>query len=347
MKALVTGGAGFIGSNVVRALLERGTEVRVLVLPGESTKNLEGLDVEIVWGNVLDQGGIKAAVAGCDEVYHLAAIYALWLSRPSLMRDVNVRGTRNVLAAARDAGVARVIHTSSIAVVGGAGRSTDATEESPFHLQNTGNLYATTKYEAHQVALEFADTGLDVRIVCPTGPIGPRDIGPTPTGKLMLMAINGPAAFIAETTTNFGDVRDMAEGHVLAAERGKRGEVYLVGNQNHTYEKVAKTAQRLAGIRRPILRLPHCVLLGASHVLTFWADEVTRRPPLITPSSLRISRLGLRADCSKAFTELGVPRRPLEDSLRDALHWFAEQGYVKSEKARRHLLELGPVQPLS
>src|SRR5581483_7895851 len=216
MKALVTGAAGFIGSNVVRALLGAGHAVRALHLPGEDVRNLAGLDVERVAGDVTDGPAMRRAAAGCDRVFHLAAIYALWTRDPERMRRVNVDGTRTVLEAARAAGVERVVYTSSIARFGGQGRGRRATEESPFALGPTGDGYSRSKFEAHEVARAFAGD-VDVVIVAPTGPIGPGDVGPTPTGRLLLRALTMPVVVVPDSATNFADVRDMARGHLLAA----------------------------------------------------------------------------------------------------------------------------------
>ena len=341
MKALVTGGAGFIGSHVVRALSKRNIEVCVMVLAGERTDNLDGLEIEKVEGNVLDVNAVRRAVAGCDRVYNLAAIYALWLPEPDLMRRVNVEGTTNVLGAAADAGVERVIYTSSIAVYGGQGLDRDATETSPPALAETGNLYVLTKIESHRVAMSFVDKGLDVRIVAPCGPIGPGDIGPTPTGRLVLSALNLPAVFILRTTNNVVDVRDVAEGHVLADEKGETGETYLLGNENLTHRQLAQRVFEAAGITRSVVPIPDGLAAIGGHVLQAWSQHVSRKPPLLTPSAMRTAKLGLRADCSRAFSKLGLPRRPVVESIRDALIWFAKNGYVTNARARENLLKMG------
>jgi dihydroflavonol-4-reductase len=326
MKALVTGAAGFIGSHVVRALVEAGHAVRALHLPGEELRNLAGLDVERVAGDVTDADDMRRAVAGCDWVFHLAAIYALWTRKPERMRKVNVEGTRTVLEAARAAGVRRVVHTSSIARFGGQGRGQRATEESAFALGPTGDLYSRTKFEAHEVARAFA-ADLDVVIVAPTGPIGPGDVGPTPTGRLLLRALTLPVVVVADTVTNFAHVRDIARGHLLAAERGRRGESYLLGHRDLTLAELARLALARFGVRRPIVRVPFSVARMAAHGAVA-AANVTGRAPLITPAAVAIAELGLAADCGKAVRELGLPQTPIEDALHEALVWFAAEGYL-------------------
>ena len=339
-KALVTGGAGFIGSHVVKELLNKGIETRVLVLPGENTRNIDQLEIEQFPGDVTDAAQMKQAAKGCDWVFHLAAVYALWLPRPEKMREVNVDGTTNVLRAAAEGGVKRVVHTSSIAVFGGQGNDRDATEESPFALGKTGNLYAQTKYEAHQVAKQFANEGLDVTIAAPTGPLGPGDVGPTPTGRLLLLAGLSPIVVLTDSISNMIDVRDVAKGHLMVAEKGRTGESYLLGNENISMREMAKIAQSVIGVKRPIVSLPRPILKGAARSLVFVSDKITRRAPLISPSAISIAQLGLRADCSKALSELGLPQTPLKVSIRDSLRWFAENGYISSPKKRARILRL-------
>lgn len=327
MKTLVTGAAGFIGSNVVRALLDAGHEVRALHLPGEDLRNLRGLDVERAAGDVTREDDVRAACRGRDVIFHLAAVYALWSRDPARMRRVNVEGTRRVLAAAREAGVRRVVYTSSIARFGGQGLTRRATEESPFALGPTGDAYARSKADAHDVAVAAAREQ-DVVIVAPCGPLGPGDVGPTPTGRLLLAALRLPVAIAAPTMTNFADVRDMARAHVLSAERGRRGETYLLGHRDLWLEDVARMALRAAGVTKRIVVAPFAAASAAAHAARAWADRVSQRPPLFTPEAVRIARLGLRADCQKAVRELGMPQSPVEDAIADAIAWFRREGYV-------------------
>ncbi len=327
MKALVTGAAGFIGSNVVRALVEDGHEVRALHLPRENVRNLRLLDVERMAGDVTDPEQMRAAVRGCEVVFHLAAVYALWTKDGGLMRRVNVEGTRNVLAAARAEGVRRVVHTSSIARFGGQGPHVEATETSAFVLGATGDPYSRSKAEAHEVAVEAAKEQ-DVVIVAPCGPIGPGDAGPTPTGRLLLSTVKMPIALVADTSTNFADVRDMARGHLLAAERGKRGETYLLGCRNVSLAEIARMALDALGTTKRIVVAPFVAANTVARGLRFVADRITRRPPLFTPEAVAIARLGLRADCTKAVRELGMPQSPIEQAVADAMAWFGREGYL-------------------
>jgi dihydroflavonol-4-reductase len=333
MKACVTGAAGFIGSHVVRQLALSGAEVRAMHLPHEDLRNLSnlsGLDVELVPGDVTDAASVRRAVAGCDRVFHLAAIYALWLPRPGRMREVNVSGTRNVLEASLAAGVERVVYTSSIAVFGGQGPTRDATEESPYRLGTTGDLYAQTKHESHALALELADR-LDVTIVAPCGPIGPNDVGPTPTGRILLAALAMPFVVVVDSATNFVDVRDVALGHLLAAERGRRGETYLLGAENWKLADIARAALEEKGLSKPVLEVPYPIARLGGVALLAWANHVGRKPPLFTPAAVAIAKLGLRARCDKAVRELGFAPRPVRTAVRDALLWFEDNGYVQRD----------------
>lgn len=328
MRALVTGGAGLIGGHVVRRLLARGWEVRVL----DVQRGRHGLEelagVQWCLGDVRDRETVSRAVKGCDWVFHVAAIYALWMRDPERLWQVNVEGTRRVLEAAAEEGVKRVVHTSSIAVYGGQGKGCVATEESPFRLGQTGDLYAISKYAAHQVALSFARKGLDLVIVAPTGPIGPGDAGPTPTGRLLLMGLRMPFGLVTETTSNFGDVRDIAEGHCLAAERGKTGESYLLGAENWGARELQGLSFALMGRKRPVFSFQGRLLDVLSHALV-GVSQTTGKAPLFTPAAIRIARLGLAADCRKAVRELGLPQNPIERALYDALIWFEKHGYTK------------------
>jgi dihydroflavonol-4-reductase len=335
--ALVTGGAGFIGSHVVRALVDDGWRVRALCLPGDDARNLAGLDVERVVGDVTDLESVRRACVGVRRVFHLAALYALWLREPARLHTVNVDGTRNVLRAAREAGVERVVHTSSIARFGGQGPTRRATEASAFALGSTGDLYSQSKYAAHEVALSAAANGQDVVIVAPTAPIGPGDVGPTPTGRLLIDALSMPVAVVVDTASNFGDVRDMARGHLLAADRGVSGESYLLGNEDHSMAEVSAICLKIVGVRRPVVRAPSFAAHAIARLAKAHADHVSHRAPMFTPATIEIARLGLRADCARAFRELGLPKRPLEESLRDALRWFAREGYVKDARLAARL----------
>jgi dihydroflavonol-4-reductase len=314
--------------------------VRALVLPTDDRRNLRGLPVDIAAGDVTDAASVASAMRGCDEVFHLAAIYALWTpDRGARMRRVNVEGTRTVLAEARRAGVRRVVHTSSIARFGGQGRGRRATEGSPFALGATGSAYAISKRDAHEVALEAVRAGQDVVLVAPCGPLGPGDVGPTPTGRLLLEALSLPVVTVPRTVMNMIDVRDVAAGHVLAAERGRPGESYLLGHRDLSARELAEMAASVTGRRVPIVEVS---LSGARVAAAAFAAlaGVTRRAPPITPEAVAIARLGLAADASKAVRELGLPQSPIERALADAIEWFGREGYLGRRRALRRALGL-------
>lgn len=327
MKALVTGAGGFVGNHVVRALLSAGHDVRALVLPREPRTNLAGLDVEIAVGDVTSAGDVASATRGVDAVFHLAAIYALWLRDPERMWNVNVKGTANVLAAAARSG-ARVVHTSSIARFGGQGRGRRATEASAFRLGLTGDRYSISKNAAHELAVRAAREGQDVVIAAPCGPIGPGDVAPTPTGKLLLACLSLPIVTVTATRTNFIDVRDVALGHLRAFERGARGDVFLLGHRDLSLAELARMALRVLGRDRPIVEVP-ALAAHAAGALSVALTRLTGRAPLLTPEAARIADLGLAADCSHAIRTLELPCTPIERAVEDSLAWFATHGYLR------------------
>ncbi|HEX6590761.1 MAG TPA: NAD-dependent epimerase/dehydratase family protein [Moraxellaceae bacterium] len=327
-QILVTGGAGFIGSSVVKLLRRRYPEarLRVLHLPKENLLNLQGVDgVELLPGDLLNPLDIKRAVAGCDVVFHLAAVYALWLPDMGIMDRVNVDGSRLVLEECLQQGVKRVVFTSSFAVFAGQGLDRACDERSSFALSESH--YSRTKYESHRLAEWYARHGLDVVIVCPAAPVGPGDVGPTPTGKIITELFRTPVAIALATEANYIDVRDCALGHVLALEKGRCGESYILGGENYTHADIVRRALRLTGLRRSLVVLPPDALKPAAHVLTLLA-RFTGKAPFTTPVELEITKKGLVADASKARHELGLTVRPIEETLRDAIAWFVQHGYI-------------------
>lgn len=330
-QILITGGAGFIGSHVVRLLRQRYPQarLRVLHLPRENLLNLRDLDgIELMAGDISRIEDVQRAVQGCEVVFHLAAIYALWLPDMSVLDRVNTEGTRRLLQACLEAGVKRVVHTSSIAVFAGQGQGNTASERSAFQLWESD--YSRSKYQSHIVAQEYARLGLDVVIVCPALPVGPGDIGPTPTGKIITQALTLPLLLAVETgPTCYIDVRDCAMGHVLALEKGVTGESYILGGENYDHYEILSRLTKLLGLHKPIHTVSLRVLKPLTQVATWVADHVTRRAPFFTPAEVAITRKGLKCDASKARRELGLQVRPIEHSLADAVQWFADHGYVR------------------
>lgn len=340
-QVLVTGGAGFIGSHVVRALLDRypGVRVRVMHLANDNLINLKGLDVELVIGDVTRPDQLDKAVAGCDAVFHLAAVYALWLPDMSVMQRVNVDGSRNLFEACGRAGVKRVVFTSSFACFAGQGLDTACTEQSPFALDYS--YYSRTKYESAKLAEAYSRLhGLDIVIVCPTCPVGPGDYGPTPTGRVLVEAFNTPFMLGIDTDSNYVDVRDCALGHVLAYEKGRTGESYILGGENYTHPDIVRRLLRIYQLKRPVLHVKPNWLRPVAYLSVALAERgILKKPPFMTPAELEIANKGLVADASKARRELGLPTRPIEESLRDAVNWFVANGYIRAEAVHAGLLE--------
>lgn len=330
-KALVTGAAGFIGSHVTAQLLEKNIAVRAFIKPGENTANLAGLDVEIMEGDILDREKVKKAVQGVDTIFHLAAIYAIWMPDWKWIYEVNLAGSRNVLwAAFKSDHIDRVVYTSSIAAIGTTPDKTPSNEATPFNQYGLGSHYVLTKYLSQQEALGFAANGLDLVVVNPAFPFGANDSGPTPTGKLIIDIISGLNRTAFKGGFNIVDVRDVAKGHILAAERGRTGECYILGNRNVTALEFMRMVHKAHTGREKkfIPTVPTSVLKGGTQALTFWADRVSKKPPLSTPVEISYAANYLYVDNTKAKTELGLDFRPVEDSIREAIAWFKKRKMI-------------------
>ena len=329
-KALVTGAAGFIGSHVVRLLLDDGVAVRALLYPGENRVNIEGLDVELVEGDICDAAAMRSAVRGVDVVFHLAAIYAIWMPDWSRIYDVNLLGSRNVLWAAMDEGVKRVVYTSSVAGIGISPGTQVSDETTPFNQFELGHHYVLTKYLSQQEALGFAANGLDLVVVNPGFPFGPHDVGPTPTGSILMDIVTGKNRWHFGGGLNVVDVRDVAQGHVAAAHKGRCGEMYLLSNLNVTMKELNDLVLKVVGeSSRITFSLPTSMVRTAAAGLAWRADRFTRKPPLSTPVEIDYASQYLFFDNAKARRELDLSFRPIEESIRDAIDWFTTMGYLR------------------
>jgi len=332
VTALVTGGTGFVGAHVVRVLLERGAgPVRCLVRPASDRSNLGGLDVDLAPGDLRDPGSLAAACRGCEEVYHCAADYRLFARDPSGIHASNTGGTRNLLAAARDAGARRIVYTSSVAALGLEHGEAPADETTPVDPAKIVGHYKRSKHDAERVAEQAAAEGMPVVIVNPSTPVGELDVKPTPTGRIIVDFLNGRMPAWVDTGLNVVDVRDVARGHLLAAERGRVGEKYILGNRNVTLRELLRMLAEITGRRAPRLRLPHWLPIAVAAVDTGRA-RCFGGEPRVPLESARMARKKMFFDAGKAVRELGLPQSPVEEALRRAVRWFEGNGYVAASR---------------
>jgi dihydroflavonol-4-reductase len=320
--ALVTGASGFLGWHVARLLLERGRNVRALVRPGSSVREL---DVEPVTGDLRDASSLRRAATGCGDVFHVAADYRLWAPNPDELYHSNVDGTRNLLAAAREAGVDRVVYTSTVGCIG-VPTGGEGDETRPVSLQEMSGAYKRSKFLAEQVALEYARNGFSVIIVNPTAPVGDHDFKPTPTGRIILDFLRGAMPAFIDTGLNLVDARDTAEGHLLAYDRGRVGERYILGCENLTLAQILERLARLTGRKAPFIRLPYAVAYAAGVVTTALAN-ITGRPPRAPLDAVRMARKKMWVSIEKARRELGFAPSPVDGALLRAVQWFEAHGY--------------------
>jgi len=324
---LVTGGTGFVGTHVVRALLERGRSVRCLVRGGSARTNLSDLPVETVEGDLREPASLAVAMRGVEVLYHCAADYRLSPRAAGAIFASNVAGTDNVLRAASDAGVSRIVYTSSVGALGLTADGSPADEETPLAPSTLVGAYKKSKNEAERIAREWASRGLPVVIVNPSTPVGERDVKPTPTGKLILDFLKRRMPAYVDTGLNLVDVRDVAQGHLAAAERCRIGERYILGNLNMSLKEILDTLASITGLPAPRLRLPHWVPLAAAAADAAWS-RVAGREPSIPLEGVRLSRHRMFFDSAKAVRELGLPQSDVVHALARAVTWFRENGYV-------------------
>jgi dihydroflavonol-4-reductase len=331
-QALVTGGTGFVGANVARELVAAGASVRVLARPGGDRRALEGVRVEFVDGDLLDRASVRNAVRGVQTVYHVAADYRLWTADPAALYRTNVEGTRTVLEAAGEAGVSRIVYTSSVGALGLPHDGGPGTEDTPVTLADMVGHYKRSKFLAEQVARELAGRGLPVVIVNPSAPIGPWDVKPTPTGQMVVDFMRGRMIATVDTGLNVVHVRDVARGHLLAAARGKPGERYILGHRDLALAELFRLLAEITGRRPPRFRVPYTLAwLGA--VCFEGVARVTRRPPAVPLTAVRMARKRMYFSPAKAVRELGLPQTDVRVALADAVAWFEAHGYARSKKA--------------
>ena len=323
---LVTGASGFIGGHVARLLVERGQPVRVLLRPSSNLIGLAGLPVEKAVGDLREAASLRPALQGCTTLYHVAADYRLWARDPGDLYSSNVAGTRNILEASLQAGVERVVFTSSVGCIGLPGDGRPGTEDAPVALTEMAGDYKRSKFMAEQVALDYADRGLNLVVVNPTAPIGEIDLKPTPTGKIIVDFMRGAMPAYVDTGLNLIDVRDVARGHLLAAERGVLGQRYILGARNMTLLEIFRELSRLTGRRAPRLRMPYGITLAYAGAATA-LSRFTGREPRAPLEAVRMASKKMFVRTDKAERELGFRAGSVEDALKRAIRWFQENHY--------------------
>ena len=325
--SLVTGATGFVGSAVVRALLATGHEVRVLARPDSDRRNMADLSVEVAEGSLEDALSLARAVAGCRYLFHVAADYRLWVTDPVPMFRANVEGTRVLMRAALDAGVERVVYTSSVATLGLVPEGS-ADEETPSKIEDMVGPYKRSKFQAEEVVGDLISTrGLPAVIVNPSAPVGPRDRKPTPTGRLILEAARGHMPGYVETGLNIVHVDDVATGHLAAAEWGRIGERYILGGENLSLAAILAEVARAAGTRVPRIRVPHMAAYSVAIGAELMA-RLTGKEPFITLDGVRMSRKQMYFTSAKASCELHYMPRPAREAIAAAIDWFKANGYL-------------------
>ena len=322
MRAFVTGGTGFVGANLIRLLLQQGYEVRALVRHSSCLDNLKSLDIEIVKGD-LNSSNLSQLMSGCRVLFHVAAQYSLWQTDSDLLYRSNVLGTRHILACAREARIERTVYTSSVAAIGVKPHGVaDETYQSP--VDRLVGDYKKSKYYAEREAVKAAQQGQDIVIVNPSTPIGAFDLKPTPTGEIIVRFLQKKMPFYVDTGLNLIDVKDVAWGHLLALEKGKRGDRYILGNQNLTFEQLLDKLEQITGIPAPKYTIPYWIPYSVA-----WLEEnvLTHlgKQPTIAIDGVRMSKQKMFYDASKAVAELGLPQSDINRALKEAVEWFQKK----------------------
>ncbi len=324
MTTLVTGATGFLGSALARELLKDGRTLKLLARKNTDMRNIDDLDCEVAHGDLRDRKSLKSALAGCSTLYHTAAYYSLWSRDKKLIYDINVQGTRNILESALEMGVEKVVYTSTVGCIGLSMDGRPANEDQPMNTATLCNDYKVSKYQAEQVAHELFGRGLSIVIVNPSTPVGPRDIKPTPTGKIILDFINRRMPAYIDTGLNLIDVADCARGHILAEEKGRPGERYILGNKNMSLKEIFTALETLTGLKAPSIKMPYWAAYSAGLACEWMSDFITRQPPAVPLAGVKMAKYFMYFDASKAVRELGLPQNPVENALDQAVRWFKE-----------------------
>ena len=327
MKVLITGATGFLGSAVLRLLIDEGYDVRVLVRKNADMRNIEEYDVKIIKGDLQNTESLKSAVYSCEQVFHVAADYRLWVPDPENMYKTNIDGTRNLILAATDAGVEKIVYTSSVATIGTNNDGTPADEMTPSSLENMIGVYKRSKFLAEQAVKDLVnEKSCPVTIVNPAAPVGPCDIKPTPTGKIILDTIRNRMPAYVKTGLNIVHVDDVAQGHLLAMEKGEIGERYILGGDNMTLESIISYICNSENIKPPKIRLPHNLILPVAWIMEC-ISKITGNEPLATIDGVRMSKKIMHFSSKKAKMKLGYHSRPATEGLKDAIEWFNKEKY--------------------
>jgi dihydroflavonol-4-reductase len=325
---LVTGASGFVGSAVARRLSEAGFAVRALVRPTSPTAHLAGLDLDFVSGDLREPASLREALAGVRYLFHVAADYRMWARNPQELIDTNVAGTRALMQEAMRAGVERVVYTSSVATLAARADGVSADETMPLEEQRAIGTYKRSKVAAERAVEELIAQGLPAVIVNPSTPIGPRDVKPTPTGRIIVEAASGRMPAFVDTGLNMVHVDDVAEGHLAAFERGRIGERYVLGGQNASLAEILRTVAEAVGRRPPTIRIPRQALMPFAHVSEAIARR-TGREPMLTLDGLRMAKNKMFFSSAKAERELNYRARPYREGIADAIAWFRQAGYLR------------------
>ena len=332
MTTLVTGASGFLGSHVARQLVARGEDVRVLLRASSHNRAIGDLSLEYVTGDLRDPASLERALKGIQRVFHVAADYRLWAKRSKDIYESNVGGTKNLLAAAENAGVEQFIYTSTVATVA-VDRLQLPNEATEARLEEMVGHYKRSKWLAEQEVLKAAKNGAPIIVAMPTTPVGPWDWKPTPTGKIIVDFLNGKMPGYLETGLNFVGVEECAAGHLLVSEKGKIGERYLLGAENLTLKQVLDTLAKITGLAAPRLKIPHGLALSAAYVNTIFS-RLTFREPQIPVEGVKIARHKMFVDCSRAQRELGFRPGSVAAALERAVRWYEANGYVTARRAK-------------
>ena len=330
MKTLITGASGFVGSAVLRQLVLAGDSVRALLRPKSDRRNVVGLPVEIVTGDLTDRRSLDAALVGCSRLFHVAADYRLWVPRPAEIYETNVTGTLNLMLAAGNAGIERIVYTSSVSTLGLTSDGRPADENTQVSFGDMIGHYKRSKFLAEAEVKRLCDEeGLPVVIVNPSTPIGPRDIKPTRTGRIIVEAASGRMPAYVDTGLNLVHVDDVAIGHLLAFEHGAIGERYILGGRNMTLREILTKLASITGRRPPRLRLPHNLVLPIAYMAEAWARLIGGDEPQVTVDGVRLSKKMMFFSSGKAERTLGFNPRPVEVALKEAVDWFQKNGYIR------------------